>query len=219
MIGILTAKSGSALYSDNGSQVVLGKNKDSSIIQIYSKQNELVVEYDTETENTRVKCLNGNLEIEAPDGNITFKSKETIELNAENIRIKGTRGVETSVQDYPGNAVSSLSLNNHQVKLNSPDFQLMARRGNFYLEELRITGKRVLGRLVQATIKVDRLETKAQSIINKTKNLYQTVENLSQLKTGRLKALVKSTYHLKSKNSILKSEDDFKIKAEKINLG
>jgi hypothetical protein len=49
--------------------------------------------------------------------------------------------------------------------------------------------------------------------------MYNTVEQLSQLKTGRMRTLVKSTFHLKAKNSMLKSEEDFKVRAEKIHLG
>jgi hypothetical protein len=60
------------------------------------------------------------------------------------------------------------------------------------------------------------LETRAQTIISKMKNIYQSVENLSQLRAGRLKTLVQSTVHLKSKSTVLQSEEDFKVRAERI---
>ena len=39
------------------------------------------------------------------------------------------------------------------------------------------------------------------------------------LRTGRLRTLVDSTFHFKARKAFLKSEQDFKIKAEKIDLG
>ncbi|MCK5516892.1 MAG: DUF3540 domain-containing protein [Desulfobulbaceae bacterium] len=219
VIGILTPKSDTDIYSDNGSRAAVVTNDDTSIIQIYSKHNELVVEYDTIEEKTRVACRDGNLEFAVPDGNISFQSRESIEFSGEAIRFKARKAIETTVQDCPGEPTSSLSLGSHQIKLKCPDLRLTAQRGSFYLEELRITGMRVLVNLIQATIKAERLETRAQTIISKARNIYQTVENLTQLKTGRLKTLIQKSYHLKSKNTVLKSEEDFKIKADKINLG
>ena len=66
---------------------------------------------------------------------------------------------------------------------------------------------------------VDRLETLAGTVVEKAKNAYRTVERLAQLKTGRMRTLVDETYQFKSKKAFLKSEDDFKIKGDKIHLG
>lgn len=72
---------------------------------------------------------------------------------------------------------------------------------------------------MQATLNISKIETKAKTLIHKAQDMYQSVENLSQLKTGRLKMLIKSTCHIKSKDTVLKAEEDFKVKAEEINLG
>jgi hypothetical protein len=78
---------------------------------------------------------------------------------------------------------------------------------------------KLIGNLSHCLVAAKKLETRAQTIISKMKNMYQSVENLSQLKAGRLKTLVESTVHLKSKSTVLKSEEDFKVRAERINLG
>ena len=103
--------------------------------------------------------------------------------------------------------------------MSCPDLRISSKRGTLFIDDLMLAGKKVLGNLVKATITAEHLETRTQTIINKTKNLFQSVEKLTQLKTGRLKTLIQQTYHLKSKNTVLKSEDDFKVKAKKINLG
>ena len=65
----------------------------------------------------------------------------------------------------------------------------------------------------------ERLETLSQTIIEKTRNIYSYVDELTQLYTGRMRTLIKSTWHCKSQKAFLKTDEDFKIKGEKIHLG
>lgn len=64
-----------------------------------------------------------------------------------------------------------------------------------------------------------KIETVVETLIETAKNVYQTVADLTQLKTGRMRTLVDGTSHLKTKKAFYKAEEDFKIKGEKIHLG
>ncbi len=66
---------------------------------------------------------------------------------------------------------------------------------------------------------VDRLETFAGTLVETAKNAYRSVEQLAQLKTGRMRTFVDETYQFKSKNAILKADEDFKVKGDQIHLG
>jgi len=106
---------------------------------------------------------------------------------------------------------------------------LVAEEGDINLraaKNVRIDGHSVEMNSDELTVRTktsrwiaDRVETLAGTVVEKTKNAYRTVERLSQLTTGRMRTLVKETYHFKSKRAFLKSEDDFKIKGDKIHLG
>ena len=65
----------------------------------------------------------------------------------------------------------------------------------------------------------DRLETVVDTLVEQAKNVYRTVAQLTQLRTGRMRTLVDETYQFKANKAFFKSEDDFKIKGEKIHLG
>jgi len=65
----------------------------------------------------------------------------------------------------------------------------------------------------------DRLETFAKTMVEKARNVYRTVSQLVQTRSGRMRTLVDDTYQLKSKRAYLKSQEDFKVKGEKIHLG
>lgn len=64
-----------------------------------------------------------------------------------------------------------------------------------------------------------RLETQAETVIEKAANVYQTVAELTQLQTGRMRTLVKGSCHLKARDAFLKAEQDFKVDGEQIHLG
>lgn len=64
-----------------------------------------------------------------------------------------------------------------------------------------------------------RLETLAETVVSKAKNVYRTVEELTQLQTGRLRMLVKGSCHLKARDAFLKAEQDFKVDGDQIHLG
>ncbi len=86
-------------------------------------------------------------------------------------------------------------------------------------ETLELTGHRLHVKTRHAKWIVDRLETIAGTVLETAKNAYRTVEQLAQLKTGRMRTLVDETYQLKSKNAFVKSEEDIKITGDQIHLG
>ena len=131
----------------------------------------------------------------------------------------GHTDVRLAVEDGVGLLRSAVSLGSRKMKLSSSELGITAQRGTFQVEETRYTGKRFLGKIAYAQLIVGKLGTLAESIVEKAKNVYRTVEQLSQLKTGRMRTLIESTYHLKAKKAFLRSEEDFKVKADKIHLG
>jgi len=64
-----------------------------------------------------------------------------------------------------------------------------------------------------------RLETQAETVVAKAGNVYQSVEELTQLQTGRMRTLVKGSVHLQARDAFLKAEQDFKVDGEQIHLG
>ncbi|MBF0233544.1 MAG: DUF3540 domain-containing protein [Desulfamplus sp.] len=64
-----------------------------------------------------------------------------------------------------------------------------------------------------------RLETAVDTVMEKSINVYRTVENLAQVTAGRMRTLVQGTSHFKSRKAVFKAEKDFKIKGDKIHLG
>ncbi|HOO39276.1 MAG TPA: DUF3540 domain-containing protein [Deltaproteobacteria bacterium] len=158
-------------------------------MKVFSAKKELLFEYDEATGTARVNMPSGDLEFVAEKGNISFQSGQDI------------------------------SFHGHHVDMKTHEIGVSAHRGDLRIEEAVYTGRKLLGNIGHAKLIAERLETAAQTMIEKAQNLFQSVEELSQLKAGRMRTLVKKTFHFKSNKAFVKAEEDYKIRAEKIHLG
>jgi hypothetical protein len=97
-----------------------------------------------------------------------------------------------------------------KTRVNVPqgDLEFITKNGNISFQSAR-----------KISFTACRLETLADTVVSKAKNVYRTVEELTQLQTGRLRTLVKGSWLAKSKNAFLKADEDFKVDGEQIHLG
>lgn len=158
----------SVLQTSQGACARLYKNGDCESIQIFSKQNELVFEYDPETKNSKLSIPQGDLELNTPQGDIKLNAAKQVHLQASSISL----------------AAQCLNI------------------------------KALVGELLFA-----RMQTTSETLVEHFGNVYKTVKELTQLRTGRMRTLVDKTYQLNANKVLTKSENDFKVKADKIHLG
>lgn len=186
---------------------------------VYSNNNELIFEYDPETKKARFFSDADNMVFDAPKGNIEFNAAGNIHLKGHQVELTGRSGIGLSVGQIFENIRSAVSLKSGKIDVSSQELKVSSRRASLFLEEAKNNIKAVVSKIGSARLIVDKLETTASSIIEKTKNAYRTTENLNQVKSGRMRMLIHKTFHLKSQSAIIKAEDDVKVKGEKIHLG
>jgi hypothetical protein len=203
----------------SGAYIMIDDSSQSSTLQVFSKRNELLVEYDPESEKTRINVEKGNLEFTTHNGDIVFDTNQNIRLNGQAIELTSRSKVQLSVADAFGQLISSLSVRPKHMKISSAEVAITAQKSEFHIKETRYLGKIFRGNIEDSQLIAEKLTTIAKSITEKARNVYKTVEQLTQLRTGRMRTLVDSTFHLKAKKSYMKAEEDFKINADKIHLG
>jgi len=203
----------------NGAYAMVDETSESPALKLYSRRNELLIEYDPASEKARINIDSGDLEFMTQNGDIVLNSANNIQLKGQNIELAGRSGIRLGVIDTIGQFVSSFSLRSCKTSLSSARLAITAQQGEFQLKETRFVSSKFLGKVEDSQLIVGKLSTIAKSISVKAKNVYKAVEQLSQLKTGRMRTLVDSTFHMKAKKTFMKSEEDFKVKAEQIHLG
>lgn len=174
----------------DGAKAVKTTSPNGETMQVFSKDGGLVFEYDAQTGRYRLHVPHGDLEVTTCTGDILFNA-------AKNIRFA---------------APESVTFDSNGIGMN-------ARNGTFRIEKTAFSGTELSARVRTAKLMMERMESIAETVIGKAKNIYQTVEGLMQTRTGRMRTLIGTSWHCKSKKAFLKSEDDFKIKGEKIYLG
>ena len=105
------------------------------------------------------------------------------------------------------------------VSINSGEFSLDSAKGNIKITEAIYQGMKLGATVERTKMLLGKVTTTAGRIIEKAKNVYRQVDNLNQIKAGRMKTVIKSSYHLKSERIVEKAEKEVSIDGEKINLG
>ena len=94
------------------------------------------------------------------------------------------------------------------VNLEHGDLEFVTRRGSIAFKASQAI-----------SLCAPRLETEANTVVAKADNVYQTVAELTQLQTGRMRTLVEGTCLLKARDAFMKAEQDFKVDGQQIHLG
>ena len=105
------------------------------------------------------------------------------------------------------------------IELHSPQFSLEAGKGQIKIADVDYQGVRLGASIAQTKLFLGKLNSTVGRLIEKAKNVYRQVDNLNQLKAGRMRTLVKGSYHLKGESINQKAEKDVRIDGNKINLG
>jgi len=220
VIGILeqnatNQSSGNRIILEDGAHATGNRQS----LKVFSRKKDLLFEYDEKNGKAKINLEYGDIEFLTPNGSINFAAGKGVLLNGQTVGITSRSGAVIGSTDSEGNINSSLSVNNGELSLDSQSIGIIAQKGNLNIKEMTLTGSKVNANLGFVKFIIDRIETSAKTVKSTAKNVYQTVEELCQLKSGRMRTIVKNTFHLKSKKSMHKSDEDFKIRAEKIHLG
>jgi hypothetical protein len=206
------------LASSSGAYAELTEDKGGESLKVYSRDRRLVFEYNPLSGRTTVFVPSGDLEF-VTQGDISFTSARSISLRGQSVELTSRSSIRLSVTDMLGWIRSGLMLHCQRAKLTGPEVAIAARRGEFQVEEVNWTARRILGRVEHVRLVAGKLERFANLVIEKTRDVYTTVDGLVQLKAGRLRTLLDGTYHFKAKRAYMKAQEDFKINADKIHLG
>ncbi len=137
------------------------------------------------------------LQVYSPRNELVFEYDPVREKASVNVT-KGTLELSTENGDIELRSARTVRIGGRAIEMNSNALRIKAASARWI---------------------VNRLETLAETLFEKARNSYRTVEQLMQLRSGRMRTLVDQTYQFKSHKAFLKSEEDFKIKGEKIHLG
>jgi hypothetical protein len=221
VVGVLASASTQTrhLALANGTYVEVSGDAEAEVLQVFSKTRQLVFEYDATRDVARLNLESGDLELCAENGNIVLDAARDIRMNAGTVDVTANHRVRVGVADGVGVEPAGLFVTGKRVDLKSQFLGVQAQRGDLQVPEMQYVGRSLVARLGRVQLVAKRLETIAETVIEKAKNTYRSVDELVQLTAGRVRTLVDSTFHLKSKRVYLRAKKDVKIDGDRIHLG
>ncbi len=96
--------------------------------------------------------------------------------------------------------------------------EVRAAEADVRVTEARLTARQLVSTVDRVREVVGVLETRAERVIERAKNVYRDVEELAQTRAGRVKIIAERTVHVLGQRALLRAREDVKIKGEKVHL-
>jgi len=154
-------------------------------------------EYDAISDKARIIVDAADLEFVSPTGSISFVAGEGIRFEGDARRL---------------DARSSVTLRGDEVRVSG-------ERGIVALKQATYAGDAVSAKVGRLHWIADRIESTAGVVIERARNVFSRIEHLSETKAGRVRMLVAATFHVKARRAVVKADEDYKVQAERIDLG
>ena len=185
--------------------------KKSDILAVYNKRNELIFEYDSVKDRSRVLLDCSGFDLQVPRGDIKLSAGGKIQLDSHSITMtaSGESGAQKSI----------FNVGQFRVDVLSSILNIKSSHARFKLDSTIYEGKKLLSNIPEAKIIWGKLEVLTDSLHQKFKTIFTEVEELSQTKAGRMRLLVKRTFRLKADRVNMKADKTVNIDGERINLG
>lgn len=202
-----------------GTRVVASGAPEGDVLRVEARDGRVLFEYDERSGRARAHVPDGDVDIVAPHGSIALRASSSIRLDAPRVSVAAEVEVDLSVGDPGAPSSSSFRLDPVCSRWTASHVQMTARRARFALGDAELAGRTATARLGRARIVVGRLETIAETIVERARSAYRTVRELTQLQAGRVRTLVDASYHLTANRTVIKAKQDVKIDGEQIHLG
>ena len=192
----------------------------------------------TLADGTRVASDERSVTVERADGTPLFRyhsdeGRGTVTLEAESMQLRASAGDLSlsaageirlrsrtlSLESAQPGARSTLELTPRRAQLTSDALALASRAFQLDAGEAELRGTELRSQFKRAVVALERLETRADTVISRARNVYQSVQELLQQQAGSLRTLVSGSAQLKAREVSQRAEEAYKIRAEKIHLG
>lgn len=182
---------------------------DATSISVERADGTPLFRYSAEAGRGTISLAAEALNLAASAGDLTFQAAGEIRMRSRALTLQSSMpGSRSTLELGPRRA----RLSSQAVELSGDTFKLDAAEAELSGGELRSTFKR-------AVVALDRLESTAEVVVSRARNVYQSVQELLQQQAGSLRTLVAGSAQLRAREVAHRAEESYKIRAEKIHLG
>lgn len=218
VLGVVRAlRAAPVLRASDGTVAALERDGAEEVLRVRDADGHVLVEH-RPSEGRCVVRASGDLAFHA-GGDLDLDADGAVNIRAgTDLRLEGRGDVRLSAHDHDGDEASALDMRGGRTALRTRRLAAKLERADVQLDEsnLVVGTLRTVARHV--TQKVERIETTAERLVERTRESWRETEGLSQTRAGRLRLVARGALAAIGETALLKAEEGVKIKGEKIYL-
>lgn len=188
-------------------------------LRVLSPDDKLLIELDARDGVTRLRIPSGSVELTTGAGDILFRSAGNLRFEGKAIELHAKQRIALSISSGLSAVGTWLRLLSDRLQVGSEKISLTAREGRLQMDKARVTSDDLAVEADRCHVKARHAETVAETVVQRSGNVYCFVRDLMQNQAGRLRTYVSGLSHFRSKRAYFSSEETFNVDGEKINLG
>lgn len=203
-----------ALFLEDGSRAVVHEGG----LEIRDGRGRLLVRYADGA--ATIEAPDGDLKLSAPNGRVAIQSAEDIVFEAAR-DIQHTAGRKLTLSAGPSapERAPLVSLSPELVQIEARQLRAVSERSDLVSGNVEIVARTIVTSAEQIVETASRVERTAHRLIERARDAFRDVTELSQVRVGRLRTIVRDTYSLTANRTTLNSKEDTSIDGKRILLG
>ncbi len=192
---------------------------DSGTLRVRDAAGSVLFSYRSAEGTGSLRLEADEVELAATRGDLNLSAAGSVRARARRVDLAGETGFSAIVGNGREAAGSRLEMDRDATNLDTGELDARARRVRGRAERAEWTGacwKLGVERLV---VTAQRLETRAETVVEDLGNAYRRVRDLTQLSTRRLRQLVDDTVQTRARRVLYRASEAFKVRGDKIHLG
>lgn len=160
----------------------------------------------------------GDLTLAAPAGRVVLRAGTDVAVDAaRDVVHRAGRRVDLSAGDIASEP--QIRLEPGAAEIAADQLGLRAKAARVAARQVEILAREVATTAERIATSAERYELTATRLVEKTRDAFRDVVELSQSRVGRARMIVRDLYSLTSKRSVMVSKEETSIDGEKVLLG
>jgi hypothetical protein len=167
-----------------------------------------------------IEVPEGDLTLSAPNGRVAIRSAEDIVLEAAR-EVRQSAGSKITLSAGPRDAERSpqVTLSPGVARIEARHLRAVSDRSEVVSGNLDVVARTIVTSAEQIVETASRVERTAHRLIERARDAFRDVAELSQSRIGRARTIVRDSYSLTSHRTTLNSKEDTSIDGKRILLG
>lgn len=186
-------------------------------IQVCDPDGALIFDYHPASGRSVINVPRGDLSVQTEGWLNLVGAKGVRVASAGEVSVESATGVRAGVTK--AGRFAGLRVFPTKAAMVGRTLALIAEHASLDLMQTRYRGRTLDAKAEQLQLNATKMETVAERIVTRAKTLLQKIDDLHQLRVGRIHAVARDAIDIRGRTASLVTEQELRLDGEKIHLG